>query len=74
MLSGAVGVKTGRLRKTTTRPMRTSSKNIDSRYCNHFVTISTFLIRQGCGSSAKMTLVERALILFCDVLVAVAVA
>ena len=36
---------------------RTSSKNINSRYCINFGSISTFLIRQGCGSSSRMTLV-----------------
>ena len=40
---------------------RTSSQNINSRYCNHFVTILTILIRQGCGSSSKTTLVGTAL-------------
>ena len=37
---------------------RCSSQNINSRYFNRFVTISTFLIWQGCGSSSKLTLVR----------------
>ena len=36
---------------------RTSSQNTNSRYFNSFVTISTFLTRQVCGSFSKMTLV-----------------
>ena len=36
---------------------RTSSQNINSRYCYYFVIISTFLIWQGCGSSLRKTLV-----------------
>ena len=38
-----------------------SSQNINLRYFNRFVTISTFLIRQGCGNSSKMTPVGTAL-------------
>ena len=41
--------------------MRTSSQNINLRSFNGYVTISTFLMWQGCGSSSKMTLVETAL-------------
>ena len=40
---------------------RTSSQNTNSRFCNHFLTILTILIRQGCGSSSKTTLIGRAL-------------
>ena len=36
----------------TATATRTSTQNINSRYCNHFVTISAFLIWQGCGSSS----------------------
>ena len=42
---------------TTVTTTTTSSQNTNSRYCNHFVTISIFLILQGCGSSSKMRLV-----------------
>ena len=31
--------------------------NINSRFCNQFMTFSTFLIWKGCGSSSKMTLI-----------------
>ena len=42
------------LKSTATRE---SSQNINSRHCNQFVTISTFLMWQRWGSSSKMTLV-----------------
>ena len=41
--------------------MRTSSQTINLHTFNRYVTISTFLMWQGCGSSSKMTLVETAL-------------
>ena len=46
---------------TTATVTRTSSQSLNSRYCNHFGTILTFLMSQGCGSFSKMTLVGTAL-------------
>ena len=40
---------------------RTSYQNINSRYCNHVVTVSTFFVWQGCGIPSKMTPVGTAL-------------
>ena len=40
----------GALATTTGTATKTSSKNINSRYCNHFETIPSFVIRQKCSS------------------------
>ena len=39
---------------TTATATRTSCKNTNSRYCDHFATIPNFLIRQRCGSPSEM--------------------
>ena len=39
---------------TTAMATRTSCKNINSRYCDHFATIPNFLIWQRCGSPSEM--------------------
>ena len=39
---------------TTATATRTSCKNINSRYYDHFATIPNFLIRQRCGSPSEM--------------------
>ena len=49
------------INRATATATRTSSQNINSCSFNHFVTISTFFIGQGCGSSYRMTLVGTAL-------------